>query len=596
MAQAAALVLVVALAALGGTAGARRGSLSTTPSRTGPASRPPLARAAARPAAAPESITDENARPGTPGWRVPENPAMWDRIRGFADHASALHGDRVRLFVSSSSSWHVEAYRTGWYGGDGARLVWRSPAVAGAVQSRVAADPATNMAEALWSPSTVVTVADDWPPGMYLLKLVTEDGAGASYVPLVVRDDASRAAIVIQSAVTTWQAYNAWGGANLYTGRGGKGSTRARVVSFDRPYGGNGSGEFFGREFELVQFVERLGLDVTYWTDVDLHARPQLLANHRALISAGHDEYWSLAMRDGAERARDAGVNLAFLGANAVYRRIRLEPSPLGPDRREVNYRSAREDPLHGIREAEVTTSWREPPAARPESSLVGDFYECNPVRADLVIADASAWVFDGADVRNGDRFPGVVGNEYDRVTPEVPTPATIQVLAHSPVRCGGRRSYADMTYYTAASGAGVFATGTLWWVPHLATQCVPGPPTSVDCRMQRITENVLRAFAAGPAGLEHPSRPNLTEVGIRAGVMHPTRVTGSTVVRPTRRTATARRPPTVSSGRPVTTTAATAPPTTAALSPTTALPTPTTRTTQPASPPSTGDAPAAAP
>jgi hypothetical protein len=42
------------------------------------------------------------------------------------------------------------------------------------------------------------------------------------------------------------------------------------------------------------------------------------------VISLGHDEYWSPAMRHTVEGARDAGTNLAFLGANAVYWRVRF--------------------------------------------------------------------------------------------------------------------------------------------------------------------------------------------------------------------------------------------------------------------------------
>lgn len=98
-------------------------------------------------------------------------------------------------------------------------------------------------------------------------------------------------------------------------------------------------GEFLGNEYPLVRLVESLGLDVTYWTDIDLHRHPERLLGHRTLVSLGHDEYWSTRMRWGAEAARGHGVNLAFLGANAVYRHIRLEPSPTGPDRQQVNYK-----------------------------------------------------------------------------------------------------------------------------------------------------------------------------------------------------------------------------------------------------------------
>ena len=48
-------------------------------------------------------------------------------------------------------------------------------------------------------------------------------------------------------------------------------------------------------------------------------------------------------MRDGAEAARDHGVNLAFFGANAAYRQIRFEPSSIGPDRHQVCYKAANE-------------------------------------------------------------------------------------------------------------------------------------------------------------------------------------------------------------------------------------------------------------
>jgi hypothetical protein len=204
-----------------------------------------------------------------------------------------------------------------------------------------------------------------------------------------------------------------------------------------------------------------------------------------------------------------------FLGANCMYRRIRLNDSILGPNRLVVNYRSAAKDPFSRIDPQRVTTSWREAPAARPESSIIGTYYESNPVRADMVIADADAWMFAGTGVRNGDRWADVVGNEYDRVTLEVPTPPTIQVLAHSPVLIKGRWSFADMTYYTALSGAGVFSAGSIWFERHLR----PGQG-GTDGQMAAMVANLLGAFAVGPAGLAHPSQPNLERLGIRRGYL----------------------------------------------------------------------------
>jgi hypothetical protein len=478
----------------------------------------------AGPPPASATIIEENEKVGTPGWPLSNDPTAWDKVRGFADRVSAQRGETVGLHVSTAAdTYRVEAFRMGYYGGVGARLVWVSDDLPGGEQPNPVTDAKTGMREAPWEPSVDVPIDDNWTPGIYLLKLVSSDG-GASFVPLTVRDDNSHSAFLVQSSVTTWQAYNTWGGANLYTGPDRREETRLRVVSFDRPYDGTGSGEYFGREDLLVNQIEAMGLDVSYTTDIDTHAHPELLLNHKVFVSGAHDEYWSKEMRDGVEAARDAGVNLIFLGSNAAFRRIRLEPSDIGDYRREVNYRDASEDPLAGVDPERVTTSWRDPPAARPESSMIGSFYECNPVDADMVIGEASSWVFAGTKLKNGDKLRHLVGNEYDRVTPERPTPPNIEVLAHSPVFCRGVNSFSDMTYFTAPSGAGVFAWGWFQVETHMGPPCPDDKiDGDVECQVRKIMSNVLVTFGNGPAGLVRPSKNNLDHFGIHAGYVHPT-------------------------------------------------------------------------
>ncbi|MBV9254205.1 MAG: hypothetical protein JO054_08250 [Actinobacteria bacterium] len=449
----------------------------------------------------------ENARPGTTAWRIEGEQKRGD-LEGFADKVSAVQGESVDLYVSTvAPNWHVDAYRMGYYGGAGGRLVWHSGEQRGEVQAASTLDPVTHMVEAPWHPSLKVAIDRAWLPGTYLLKLVGSAGQ-QQYIPLTVRDDSSTAAYVIQNSVTTWQAYNLWGGYSLYFGKTAKGEDfahRSRVVSFDRPYYyGDGSGEFLNNELGIVSLAESLGLDVTYWTDVDLHEHPERLLKHRALFSLGHDEYWSTSMRDGAETARDHGVNLAFMGANAVYRHIRFEPSALGSDRHEIDYKVAKEDPLDHIDPLEVTSQWREPPVPRPESQLIGNLYECNPVKADLVVTDPDAWVYAGTGLTKNEHLKDVVGQEYDRYTPGHGAPTNVALFAHSPLRCGGKASFSDMTYYSAPSGGGVFATGTNWWIGKLGGPCPEDP--CIGYMLTVITTNVLAVFGQGPAGLTHPS------------------------------------------------------------------------------------------
>jgi hypothetical protein len=183
-----------------------------------------------------------------------------------------------------------------------------------------------------------------------------------------------------------------------------------------------------------------------------------------------------------------------------------------------IGYKDAESDPLSGIDNAEVTVDWRAPPVSRPETELLGAAYGCAPAFADMVIADASAWPFAGTGLNTGDRLPDLVGfAEYDTVHPEFPTPASLQILARSPVVCGGLAGEADMTYYTARSGAGVLDTGTTAWVYRLELPCVLSDRCSQTSRLVRaISENVLAVFGSGPAGSRFPSRPNLAEFGIR--------------------------------------------------------------------------------
>jgi hypothetical protein len=372
--------------------------------------------------------------------------------------------------------------------------------------------PDTNTVVAPWQKSFTVGTAG-WPEGAYLFVLTASDGS-SHYVPVVLRSRTIAGKIVLLDAPATWQAYNTWGGYSLYHGPLHDARHRAKVVSFDRPYDGNGADLFLSFERPVIAFAERLGLPVAYATSEDLASEPDLLTGARAVISMGHDEYWTSSMRDALFAARDAGTNIAFLGANAVFRHIRFEEGPSGANRFEVNYRTE-SDPLMSDDPAAVTTDWREPPRPRPESSLTGALYECNPVDAPYVVPSHAQWPLSAAHLKGKTEFTGLVGPEYDRVDPAYDTPRPIAVLAHSPVTCRGRPSFADTSYYTAPSGAGVFDAGTMRWVCALGGGCRNhGVTAAATSFVQRVTRTLLRAFADGPAGAAHPAVDNVDQIG----------------------------------------------------------------------------------
>jgi hypothetical protein len=127
-------------------------------------------------------------------------------------------------------------------------------------------------------------------------------------------------------------------------------------------------------------------------------------------------------------------------------------------------------------------------------------------------LIDTSNWVFAGAGATDSTVLPKIVANEYDRVYNHASfTPTNLEILAQSPVTCRHKQDHANMTYYSAPSGAGVFDAGTIHWICTLDQLC-PSTPAA-EAMTDKITENVLTVFGAGPAGVAHPSVGNVHAV-----------------------------------------------------------------------------------
>jgi N,N-dimethylformamidase beta subunit-like, C-terminal len=481
-------------------------------------SSPASTHAATHPAAKHRPVS-ENALPGDPNWEIRHLGAPM-AIVGYAGQASVLPGEPVTLYVSTTArEFRVSAFRMGWYNGDRARLLWKSGPVKGHRQRAATMIQPTRTVEAVWGPSLTVPT-HDWPEGSYLFRLDADTGA-QRYVPLTVRSASATGKVVIKNGVETWQAYNTWGGYDLYNGPGGTAdySNRSLAVSLDRPYDANGAYMFLYHERKTIELAERMGLPLAYVTSMEIDADPHLLDGASALITAGHDEYWTPPERANVTAARNAGMNIAFMGANTMFRRTRMASTRLGEQRLVICYKTSYlQDPMYGKDNALVTSDWREPPNPDPESSLTGTLYESNPVSAPYVVATPDAWLFAGTGVQKGTRFTGLVGIEYDRVNPVYPVQRPIEVLSHSPLQCRGVNSYSDSAYYTHNSGAGVLNTGTMRWVACCNDLRLFGLNKRASEFARAVTSNVLHAFADGPAAAKYPARDNLAAMDEWAG------------------------------------------------------------------------------
>jgi hypothetical protein len=458
----------------------------------------------------------ENAKKGDNSWQL-SKPALDHEIEGYASAVSVSRGEEIAFFVNTKDrSFFLEVFRMGWYGGAGARKVQPTITLAGQQQLLPATDPKTGLIECHWKSSYTLSVpanssdATNWASGIYLVKLTGAQSAYQNYIIFVVRDDSRHSDLLFQSTVTTYQAYNDWGGLNLY------GPPRAYKVSFDRPYRKYyGASAFFLWEYFMVRFLERNGYDVSYSTDVDTDLRNDLLLLHKGWLSVGHDEYWSWQMRDNVEAARDSGVNLAFFSSNTAYWQVRFEPNSSGlPNRTMVCYKQAELDPYYSDGNADhqhlVTVRFRDEPVNRPEDALLGVMYEAKMFESnDMVVSDASNWIFANTGLMNGSRLPGLLGYEADRRFDDAPPNTT--TVTHSPFVVNGVSHNSDMTVYTTAAGSTVVATGTMQWnwglddfvyyppivdvnIPYGYTAPVSNPA------VQQATRNILDRFTKASA------------------------------------------------------------------------------------------------
>jgi hypothetical protein len=479
------------------------------------------------PAVASLSIVDENKKPGTTDWRVRAAVlrAGAGDIAGFADAPSVDVGGTIHLAISTrveGGSFSLEIFRLGWYGGLGARSVFRAEKLTGHAQGYWNAetigvadcptcetDPTTGLLDTHWRYDYSITIPADWISGEYLVRLRTASG-GNGFIVFVVRQDGRASDLLVQMPVNTYQAYNKWGGTSLYVSdprlatalSGGKPAVK---VSFNRPYA-NLAPPRISADIQLIHFLEKNGYDATYTTSVDVDRDPSTLQGHRAFISAGHDEYWTRTMREAVEQARDAGLNLAFFGGNDVYWQARYEPDGDGSPRRVlVVYRRADLDPLAATAPADATVRFVDPPLSWPQNTLTGTNFggliEAPWGLPWVVAPTAPAWMLRGTGLEPGDSVPGLTGNECDSVPAAGPQPPGLTVVAASPMTTkDGADITCNSTYYRTSSGSAVFNAGTISWTASLDSFGYHNPGQHPDSHIVRLVMNLLASFGAKPA------------------------------------------------------------------------------------------------
>ena len=364
------------------------------------------------------------------------------RIEGYFDATSVGCGEKTSLRTVGADRADISIYRIGYYKGAGARLV------------------ATVKSAKSFTPNAKT------PPGQYLLKLKSP-GRASSFIPMVVRSLSATSQLTFVSSVLTWQSYNRWGGASLYKGADDLVESRATEVSFNRPYDGDGAGQFRYMEQPLVQLIEELGIDTHYITDIDLDRAPNITSS--ALVFGGHSEYWTESMRRTIEGAVSSGVNLVIFGGNTGYAKSEIKARMLSG---RTPYRDLN----------------------NPESLIIGSQYFSLGIKKDL--ESQNKWPF--STLGKNAIIKGIYGYEAD--TAMGTSGPGVEILARATISPTEKGFVAMSTYYSAPSGANVLNMGTNGWVCAMANRCPWGYTYDLETQRQlkRVTAAVLKAAKSG--------------------------------------------------------------------------------------------------
>lgn len=469
-------------------------------------------------------IVVENKLPGSTDWQLTRVRADAGKFRspwieGYCRQQSVKAGDNLEICVSANPPrpFQLEIFRTGFYGGRGARLMKSIGPLEGKTQPTPKPGD-KNLHECTWETTHTLTIPNDWLSGVYLGRMTTVPQAEnepywQSYVIFIVTDDRP-ADILFQCSDNTWQAYNRWpDNYSVYTHPKGNQGPWADV-SFDRPYGREaqfdgvvndpltmGAGEYLPLEFPMAYWLEQHGYDVTYCTNSDM-VTPDRGLKCKVFVGVGHDEYWDIRQFRSVEKMRDEGVSLMFLSGNSIcwvspYRdsvdgranRIFFRGGPYGAKNDYAEERQRENGPF---------------PERGPDEGLLMGARNVEPVNGggDWVCTKPDHWIFEGTGMKKGDRIPGLIGWEYHGAPAEIPG---LEVVGAGTAWVGGQRPQQwTATVYPGPKGNIVFNASTIFWAQGLSTP--PGHvlpwshwsrPHGPDERVQKITANVLKRSLA---------------------------------------------------------------------------------------------------
>ncbi|WP_345169136.1 N,N-dimethylformamidase beta subunit family domain-containing protein [Nibribacter koreensis] len=271
-----------------------------------------------------------------------------------------------------------------------------------------------------WSVGWEYALPHNQPQGYYRALLVNEAFNLSSETHFIVGSAQPISKVAVLAPVTTWQAYNAYGGHSLY--RNAVAAESVSFVSTLRPntaltYHRSSSHQHDLRlESHIYHwFAEHYQADLLpdYW----LEKHPERMDSYQVLVLSYHAEYFSEAMFQTLQNlVLQQNKSLLSLGGNQVYWQVRWHQNFTQVECPK-NGSFFQNSPKRG-------GLWRH--TSTPESLLLGAHFTEAGINtyAPYQVIEASHWLFENYEVKNGDIFGQagidglpICGDETDKTT-----------------------------------------------------------------------------------------------------------------------------------------------------------------------------------
>ncbi len=268
-----------------------------------------------------------------------------------------------------------------------------------------------------WKSSLKLPINDTFKSGFYNLHLSNKKGV--SNISFLVNKPKPNPEVAILVPVTTWVAYNQWGGKSLY--KNGIDSSKVYEVSADRPntalnYTGKRRLHSIPIQANIYHWFDKR-FRTTILPDYSLEKLPKVLKEADIIVLAYHCEYFSKSMYDNLEQLVYRNKSsLISLGGNQIYWKVRWHDN--------YSRLECHKDLTCFKNSWSIGGMWRH--NLRPEAGFLGVQFTPSGMGtyAPYKVLKPGHWLYKGIDTKKGDLFGRkginqypICGDETDKTT-----------------------------------------------------------------------------------------------------------------------------------------------------------------------------------